>query len=89
MAKPDDDHVPRDILGDDGEVLAVAHVSPDADAETLGHLRAVVDAVHRMVDAEPVEVRDARAVRQQAAIARVRERAARLRDAVQPEDGPR
>lgn len=80
MARPDDNHEPRTILGDNGEVLAIAHVSPDITPEGEAALRAVVDAARRMHDQLPAEERAAMAERQRAAIARVRERTRRLHD---------
>lgn len=79
MARPDDDHVPRAVVGDDGEVLAVAHVSPDAGPEVFEHLRAIVEAVRRMDAQQPAEVRAERERRQAAAMARNRERLERAR----------
>lgn len=81
MAWPDDDHVPRAIVGDDGEVLAVAHVSPDADPVVFEHLRAVVEAARRMREALPA-VERAESERRQAA---ARER---LSGAVGADSGP-
>lgn len=78
MAKPDDDHVPTAIYGDDGELLAVAHMAPDASPEALEHMRAVVEAAKRMHEALPAEEREEMARRQAAAIERIRARA-RLR----------
>lgn len=57
MARPDDDHEPRAILGDDGEVLAVAHVSPDISPEGEAALRDLVEAVRRMHERLPAEKR--------------------------------
>lgn len=57
MARPDDDHVPRAVLVGDGEVLAVAHVSPDITPEALEALRHVVEAVQRLHDQLPAEER--------------------------------
>lgn len=79
MARPDDDHVPRAIVGDDGEVLAVAHVSPDADPVVFEHLRAVVDAVRRMHEQLPEGERAEMGRRQAAARERCRERLERIR----------
>lgn len=76
MARPDDDHVPRAILGDDGEVIAVAHVSPDADPVVFDHLRAVVEAARRLMEADDTPERQARA---EAAEVRNRERLERIR----------
>ncbi|GAA2608471.1 hypothetical protein GCM10010399_44130 [Dactylosporangium fulvum] len=72
MARPDDDHVPRAIVGADGEVLAVAHVSPDISPEAEAALRALVDAVRR--DMEATDTPERRARREAG-----RERNARLR----------
>lgn len=77
MARPDDDHVPRAIVGDDGELLAVAHVSPDAGPEVFEHLRAVVDAARRLHEATDTPERRAAF---EAGQARIRERNARLFD---------
>jgi outer membrane murein-binding lipoprotein Lpp len=79
MARPDDDHVPRAILGDDGEVLAVAHVSRDAGPEVTAALRGLADAVRRMDERVPEAVRVERAARQEAARARDRARLERIR----------
>jgi hypothetical protein len=76
MARPDDDHVPRAILGDDGEVLAVAHVSPDAGPEVFEYLRNVVEAARRYGAASDTpELRAAR----EAGQARLRAFQARIR----------
>jgi hypothetical protein len=75
VARPDDDHVPRAVVGDDGELLAVAHVSPDADPEVFEHLRAVVEAARRMMAADDTPERRARV---EAAQARNRERLERI-----------
>jgi hypothetical protein len=71
MARPDDDHAPRAILGGGGEVIAVAHVSPDANPVVFEHLRAVVEAVRRGMEADDTPERQARA---EAALVRNRER---------------
>ncbi|UWZ37903.1 hypothetical protein Drose_06400 [Dactylosporangium roseum] len=75
MARPDDDHVPRAIVGDDGEVLAVAHVSPDAGPEVFEALRAVAEVVRRDMEADDTPERRAR---WEAAQARIGGRNARL-----------
>jgi hypothetical protein len=89
MARPDDDHVPRAVLGDNGEVLAVAHVSPDITPEGEAALRNLIDAVRRLDEQLPAQERAERAARQENALARVRERNRRLLAAEQPEDGTR
>lgn len=76
MARPDDDHVPRAILGEDGEVIAVAHVVPDISEEALGHLREVIEAARRLHAATATPERRARA---EAAEVRNRERLERVR----------
>jgi hypothetical protein len=76
MARPDDDHVPRAVLGDDGEVLAVAHVSPDAGPEVMEHLRELVEAARRLREQTWTPERQAR---YDAGQARTRERNERLR----------
>jgi len=77
MAGPDDDHVPRAILGDGGEVIAVAHVSPDAGPEVFEHLRQVVEAARRLHAETDAPERQARYERGQARIRAIRERARR------------
>jgi hypothetical protein len=79
VAWPDDDHVPRAILGDDGGVLAVAHVSPDAGPVVFEHLRTVVEAARRMMAADDTPERRARV---EAAQVRNRERLERIRGTV-------
>lgn len=76
MARPDDDHVPRAIVDDDGEVVAVAHVSPNISDEALGHLREVIEAARRLHASTDTPERRAR---YKAGQARIRERLERIR----------
>lgn len=76
MARPDDDHVPRAIVGADGKVIAVAHVAPDISDEALGHLREVIEAARRLhAETDTPE----RRARYEAGQARIRERLERIR----------
>ncbi len=76
MAKPDDDHEPRALVGDDGEVVAIVHVSPGAGPEVDAALRALVAAVRERMEAEDTPERQAR---RDAGQARLRALQARLR----------
>jgi hypothetical protein len=79
MARPDDSHEPRAIVGDNGEVLTVAHISPDAGPEVAAALRSLADAVRRMDEQVPEAERVERAARQEAALTRNRARLERIR----------
>lgn len=79
MARPDDDHVCQPILGEAGELLAVAHVSPDISPEARAALGDLIAAVHRMWDAKPPEVRTEIERRQAASRERIAAMNRRLR----------
>jgi hypothetical protein len=76
-----DDHRCETVVDSDGTVLGHARVSPDLSDEGRGHLVEVMKAAIRLMaeeDAADPEGAAERGRRQQAAIARVRERARRL-----------
>lgn len=72
-----DGHRCEPILGDDGEVIAVARMDPNASDEARAHLRAVVEAARRLQEAE-MAADPTIAERQAAGLARIRERNRRL-----------
>ena len=76
MAKPDDDHVPTAITDDSGELIAVAHMAPDASDEARRAMAEVAQAAIRYHESRPDRAEmDAR---QAAARERIRERNRRI-----------
>lgn len=73
-----DGHRCEAILGDDGEVIAVAHMDPNASDEARMHLRNIVEAARRQFQAD-VAADPTILERQTAARERIRERNQRLR----------
>lgn len=70
------------VFDDDGNVIARAQVSADATDEDMRRVAAIVKAAQKYVaelDAADPEAAEERGRRQAAAIARIRERNARLR----------
>lgn len=80
MSYPDDDHVPHLITTEvDGQpVNAVAHASPDLTERGQAALTELIQAAARQFAAD-LEADPSIAVRQEAAMARIRERNQRLR----------
>ncbi|GGN39799.1 transcription elongation GreA/GreB family factor [Actinoplanes campanulatus] len=77
-----DNHVCVPVVDADGQVIAHAHVSPDLDERGQQALVSVVEAVRRLAaeeEAADPEGAAEKGRRQEAAIARIRERVRRAR----------
>lgn len=83
---PDGDHEPRAILDDAGEVIAVAHVSREFDAEDAHHLATIIEAAKRHHEAQPG--RDEMDAQQAVMRERIRARNQRLRSKEDGSHGP-
>lgn len=76
-----EDHICKPLLDESGGLIAVVRGAPDMSAETLGHIREVVEAAKRWHASLPEEVRAEMGRRQELARERNRERLERIRKA--------